>query len=307
MILVLANPSSSGFTGAALRDVLARLPPDAEAHWPETADETAGMAASADDDDVVVAMGGDGMVHHVVRGLMHSGAALGIIPVGTTNVVARLLDVPSRPLAAADLVATRSRVEVPLAEATWSAPDGAGHARPVVFSLGLGWDAEVVASAEREPFRKATGGIRLYVREAVTQLRREVGRLPDLSVDAHGSAADGPAMAFQAQLREAYTFAGPRPIRLGPAPVNGLRVASWRRLRAKEVVPLALAATTAGGAAKRPDVDTADVGAVTVVADHAVRLQIDGEPLGQATEVSLAMVPGGLDVVPGDGWAPGPQ
>lgn len=304
MILVLANPSSSGFTGAALRDVLARLGPGAEAHWPETADETASMAAAAEPGDVVVAMGGDGMVHHVVRGLVESGAALGIVPVGTTNVVARLLDVPARPTAAAAAIVDGSIHTIPLAEATWSSPDDVEHHRPVAFSLGVGWDAEVVASAEREPYRKATGGIRLYVRETITQLRREVGRLPDLMVEAGGSEADGAAMAFQAQLRSAYTFAGPSPIRLGPEPVNGLRIASWRRLRAKEVLPLAIAATTAGGADGRPDVDTADVDHATVVADHAVRLQIDGEPLGQATRLAVGMLAEGLDVV---GGRPAPQ
>lgn len=299
MTIVLANPSSSGFTGAALRDVLARLGTDAEAHWPETADETAAMAADADPDETVVAMGGDGMVHHVVRGLMASGATLGIVPVGTTNVVARLFGIPSRPVAAADLIAEGTPTRVPLASASWSLPDATDMTRPVVFSLGVGWDAEVVAAAEREPYRKATGGVRLYVRETVIQLRREVGRLPDLTVDTGGSVADGRAIAFQVQLRDAYTFAGPRPIRLGPAPEAGLRVATWRRLLAKEVLPLAVAATRVEGAGRRPDVDTADVDHASVVADHAVRLQIDGEPLGRATRLAVSMVPAGLAVVMG--------
>lgn len=44
--------------------------------------------------DVVVAVGGDGTVNEVGRGLIHSSSALGIIPTGSGNGLARYLEMP---------------------------------------------------------------------------------------------------------------------------------------------------------------------------------------------------------------------
>ena len=172
MTIILANPSSSGFTGGALRAVLTTLGPDAEAVWPEDADATVRVAAEAGaEGTTVVAMGGDGMVHHVARGLVGTPGRLGILPVGTTNVVARLLGIPSDPIAAAGVIAAEHAEHLPTAAATYETMAGTPVERPVLFSLGVGWDAEVVAAAETEPYRKASGGVRLYARTAIKDRR----------------------------------------------------------------------------------------------------------------------------------------
>ena len=50
--------------------------------------------------DVVLAVGGDGTVNEVARGIIGSPAALGIVPVGSGNGLARALRIPLRPGAA---------------------------------------------------------------------------------------------------------------------------------------------------------------------------------------------------------------
>ena len=107
-LLLCANPAASGFTGGLHREVLARFRDTFDVHseWPRTPADTRTLSSEAANDsiDVVVAMGGDGVVHHVANGIGGSDVALGIIPAGTTNVLARLLGVPAKPRKAADLI-----------------------------------------------------------------------------------------------------------------------------------------------------------------------------------------------------------
>lgn len=56
--------------------------------------------------DVIAAAGGDGTVSAVASELVHSPIPLGIIPVGTANLLARELDIPLDPEAACQLVVT---------------------------------------------------------------------------------------------------------------------------------------------------------------------------------------------------------
>ena len=71
------------------------------------ADEALDLARSAVDDGVeaLVVVGGDGMVHLGAQAVAETSTALGIIPAGTGNDVARYLDLPrSDPQRAADVV-----------------------------------------------------------------------------------------------------------------------------------------------------------------------------------------------------------
>ena len=54
--------------------------------------------------DVVVAIGGDGTINETARSLVHSNTALGIIPCGSGNGLARHLRIPMDPKAAVDLI-----------------------------------------------------------------------------------------------------------------------------------------------------------------------------------------------------------
>jgi len=57
--------------------------------------------------DLFVAAGGDGTLSGVVGGLIHTGATVGIVPLGTGNLLARELGIPLHPQAALSLLTGR--------------------------------------------------------------------------------------------------------------------------------------------------------------------------------------------------------
>ena len=115
-------------------------------HATELAREAARSGAG-----LVVAAGGDGTVAEVTAGLLGSPARLGIIPLGTANVLAHELGLPMQPRAvAAALAFGRTRPLWPgLAET------GSG-VRLFVQMLGAGLDAQVV-HALRLPMKRMLG------------------------------------------------------------------------------------------------------------------------------------------------------
>ncbi len=110
----------------------------AETHRPGHAEALAREAASGGA-TMVVAAGGDGTIAEVANGLLGSSACLGVIPLGTANVLAHELALPFEPRAvAAALAFGRTRPLWP------GLARGAGESRLFVQMLGVGFDAHVV-------------------------------------------------------------------------------------------------------------------------------------------------------------------
>ncbi|MGE0094287.1 MAG: diacylglycerol kinase family protein [Alphaproteobacteria bacterium] len=101
--------------------------------------ERLARAARTEEFDLVVAAGGDGTINEVVNGLVQSGLPLGVIPLGTANVFASEIGLPSDIQAAASFAARAPIVPVHV-----------GRANGRCFSLmaGAGFDALVVAGVD---------------------------------------------------------------------------------------------------------------------------------------------------------------
>jgi len=78
----------------------------------DTGDATQLAASVRDDADLVVAVGGDGTVSEVAAGLVGASVPLGIVPAGSTNIVARELGIPSGLPAAVRLLFGPHRIVV---------------------------------------------------------------------------------------------------------------------------------------------------------------------------------------------------
>ena len=102
---------------------------------PNHATELAALAK----DRLVVAAGGDGTVNEVLNGLS-PGSTLGILPLGTANVLARELGLPLDAEEACRHILDGERSRIDFGVAT----DGSGVERRFTCMAGIGFDAQVV-------------------------------------------------------------------------------------------------------------------------------------------------------------------
>ena len=100
--------------------------------------------------DAVLAFGGDGTINETAQGLVDTDVALGVLPGGSTNVLARSFGIPTDPVEATAYVAQRLRDGMRRRINT-----GRMNDRAFLFSTGMGLDAEVVKRVESDPERKA--------------------------------------------------------------------------------------------------------------------------------------------------------
>ncbi len=297
-LLLIANPLASGFTGATHREVLRLLSEnyEVESVWPSGADDSkeASAKAAANGVDIVVAMGGDGVTHHVANGLIGSDTALGMIPVGTTNVLAKILRLPAKPLAAAKFLAADPETRrIPVARVEGNGP-GLRLAGYALFAAGIGLDAEVVRQAESTPHRKAWFGGIHYARSAAWLfIRRFRNRLASMRATANGEKAD--AVAVLTQVHWPYTYFGRTPLRLTPTPVEGLSALIIEEANVSRGIGLAFTAAFGRGLNRIPGATVwPDIEDLTVIADPPAAFQADGELWGELNELRISSVPEAL-------------
>lgn len=101
--------------------------------------EAIAREASGRAPDAIVACGGDGTINEVVNGLSASSVPLGIMPMGTVNVLAAELGISAEPRAIAETILR--------AEPTSLWP-GVVNGRRFTLMAGIGFDAHVVAGLD---------------------------------------------------------------------------------------------------------------------------------------------------------------
>lgn len=230
---------------------------------PGDAKRIAALAAAAGV-DLVLAVGGDGTAHEAANGLLGTRTALGVIPAGTMNLLARVLDLPIDPVAAARRLA--------LSPHEWEVRPGRTGERAFLLMAGVGFDAWVL----RELLARVRGKIRFrdYVGGALAGLRTYPfpslrARIGDEEIGCH-SLVIGRAPLYGGFLRPTPRADLARD-RFEVCALSGGRGALAR----------ALAAMGTGAHSAREGARFRFAAAVDVAArDAEIPFQLDGEPGG---------------------------
>jgi diacylglycerol kinase family enzyme/molybdopterin converting factor small subunit len=298
-VLLVANPVARTVSRATLNVLEKALSADFKLDVFETtgrghAVELARQAAG-DGCDMLVVFSGDGTVNEAINGLAGSDVALGIIPGGATNVLARVLGLPADPVEATDALIS-------------SALDGRGRrigvgtadGRRFAFACGIGVDAAAMADVD-ERMAKSKRDFERAALSAVLRnaLLRYAGRDPFLSVSVDGGPPVEAVTAFVGRS-DPYTFYKKWGIHLTPQASleGGLDVLVVRKL-ARRSAPRLVAQLfkTGGHVGRRNMAYVHDASAVEIEGREPFPLQLDGDYLGTRQRLSVGVERDALWVV----------
>jgi diacylglycerol kinase (ATP) len=216
---------------------------------------------------LVVAAGGDGTIAEVADGMTGSDSRLGIIPLGTANVLAHELRLP---FAALDVASTLVSNQV---AALWPGiARSAGGSRLFVQMLGIGFDAHVVHHVSR-PVKRAIGR-GAYVVQTLRELPRY--RFETMQVTVDGVAHE----AGNVIVSKGCLYGGPymlAPEASSAAP--GFSVVLFKHAGIGSAL-LAGAALPLNLMVRLPGVTRLRASDVAFSEGHAMPAQSDGDPAG---------------------------
>lgn len=176
-ILIIFNPAAGSARRPRFEDIVATLKAASchvdvvETMGPGHA-ETLARAITPGSYDVVAACGGDGTVNEVINGLEGKDIALGIIPLGTANVLAEEIG----------LVRTTEKIAAALAEGPIRTVHvGRANGRRFTMMAGIGFDAVVVSRVSLK-LKKWLGPL-AYVWESIKQAAQYGFQRHEVTID----------------------------------------------------------------------------------------------------------------------------
>src|SRR5215211_1027101 len=254
--------------------------------------------------DIVVAFGGDGTLNEVVNGLAGTDIPISVLPGGSTNVVCRTLGIPN------DVVdATEHLIGLADDFRPRKIDLGRCNGRHFVFACGVGLDATVVRRVDAHPRLKARARQWYYTWAAITGFYRHYLRNPvRLELEVDGERHEG--VTAIAQNSDPFTYFARVPIRICEdigLDDGTLSMALLHRAKQRDMLPIATRVLSRRlHASKHRQIDEfADVGEATVRStsldeDGQPRpfpVQVDGDYIGEHTELRFLVDPGALTVV----------
>jgi diacylglycerol kinase (ATP) len=248
--------------------------------------------------DMAVAAGGDGTIGQVVNGLVGTSTALGVLPVGTSNVWAREVGIPLNSPFNPRGLQDAFRI---LAEGESRRVDvGRVNGHYFLMWVGVGFDAAVSARVEENPATKRRLGMAAFAIAIIAQTRNLTGTRTTMLLDGQrirqriimivasnirlyaGIMELAPMASLSDGLLDVYLFKG----------YSG--VSAWRHI-------FSLLTRTHG---RDPEITYYRGRSLRIETSKALLVQADGDVIGH-TPVDVELVPGALQVVvPRDASSP---
>jgi diacylglycerol kinase (ATP) len=282
--LVIFNPAARSAKASRLRHQLQTLTANAELRLTVGPGDARVMAAGAAGEgfDTVVAAGGDGTINEVVNGLAGTGVTLGLLPLGTMNVFAAEMNIPSNRLKRGwEIIESGHVREIDLARA---------NSHCFVQLAGVGFDAQAVAGVDWQA-KKNFGPLSYVISAAKVASRKP----PRLTIEAEdGSVREG---SF-ALIGNGRFYGAPVAVFKQAVIDDGLLdVVVCKNLSVLDIIRY-IQNVVFGTHLGLPDVDYFQTRRVTVRAAHGedVPFEADGELVGFAP-VTFEVVQRGLKVL----------
>ncbi|HEX6841442.1 MAG TPA: diacylglycerol kinase family protein [Stellaceae bacterium] len=275
-LLVIFNPTAGNRAQRRLAEWLAcleRLGPAVSLRETNAPRHAEALARAADPAlvDAVVAAGGDGTIHEVVNGLADSSLPLGILPLGTANVLAGEIGLPSRPVDVARILAFAPARPVWPGEA-WA--EGAVTGQRFLIMAGVGFDADVVEALDL-PLKRRLAKLGLGKLAYVASI---MGRLRDYRPCTYRAELDGVAVDGASLVAAKAHFYGGRFVLAPAARLDDPAFQVVLFGRSGRVAALGyMAAMAAGTLARCTSVRIVPARQVRLYDPPGARVQIDGD------------------------------
>jgi diacylglycerol kinase family enzyme len=263
-----------------------------------------GREARTGDYDIVVAFGGDGTLNEVVNGLAGTDVPVSVLPGGSTNVVCRTLGIPN------DVVdATEHLIALADDFRPRKIDLGRCNGRHFVFACGVGLDATVVKRVDANPRLKARARQWYYTWAAISAFYRQYLRDPvRLELEVDGEKQEG--VTAIAQNSDPFTYFANVPIRICEdigLDDGTISMALLHRAKQRDMLPIAARVLSRNLQVSKhrqinefDDVREAFVRSISMDEDGQPRpfpVQVDGDYIGEHTELRFSVDPGALTVV----------
>lgn len=265
-ITVIYNPTAGGGRARRLRQLMRALEEGGASvrlyYTRAPGDATRYLRALEEQGECVVAAGGDGTTNDVINGLK-PGVALALFPIGTANVLAREVNMPKRPAAAAKVILEGRTLAVTPARL---------NGRRFMVMCGIGYDAWVVDQVDLILKRRL--GKLAYLLSMIRQLFRYGEVRYRITVDGR------PLDCFSAIITHGRYYGGGFLLsRKASLSRPSLQVLMFQRPGLLFLLRC-LVALVLGRMERVPGVASLNAERVTVSAPTLEPIQADGDPVG---------------------------
>jgi diacylglycerol kinase family enzyme len=272
--VLIVNPRASKVTEPLVEQVARTLGVD-DVLRTERGGHATELVAGLGDAERIYVFSGDGGFNEALNG-SDGRVPLGFVPGGGTSVLPRALGLPREPVEAARKLAGGNTRRIAL---------GRANGRRFGFAAGVGLDAELVRRMDargRDESGRRPGDL-VFAWTAVKTLAESRMRFdPVLEIEGHGRAA----FALVANA-DPYSYVGRFPLRLprGAEIERGLDLLAPRSFSIRSLPGAVRYILT--GRTRLPLVHLHDADRIEIRCDVAMPLQLDGEDIGDVTEVVL--------------------